>query len=128
MVLIFEEESYKIRGSAFDVYKQLGCGHKELVYKQAMKIALEGKGLSVELEKQLVVYFSGQKVGVYIPDSLVNNTIVVEYKAKPFISKHDLEQFWHYLTSTEFKLGFLINFGKAGGVEIIRRVYDKTRK
>jgi len=37
-------------------------------------------------------------------------------------------QFRYYLKATNYKLGFLINFGSPYGVQIIRRVYDTARK
>ena len=58
---------------------------------------------------------------------LINEEVLVELKAKPFIHKEDQEQFWHYLKNSDYRLGFLINFGRPGGVQIIRRVYDKSR-
>jgi len=30
--LLYKQESYRIRGSCFELYKELGCGHKEVVY------------------------------------------------------------------------------------------------
>lgn len=32
MSLIFEEETYAIRGAAFEVYEEMGCGFLEAVY------------------------------------------------------------------------------------------------
>lgn len=52
----------------------------------------------------------------------------MELKAKPFIHKEDVRQFWHYLKNSNFKLGFLVNFGETNGVKIIRRVYDSNRR
>lgn len=127
MNLLFEEESYNIRGAAFEVYKKLGCGHKEIVYRKAMAIALEKRNLKAEQEKKLPVYFDNQQVGTYVPDIIVNKLIIIELKAKPFVAKNDIKQFWDYLTSTKYELGFLINFGKAGGVEVVRRVYQTAR-
>ena len=127
MELLFEEESYKSRGAVFEVYKELGCGHKETIYQRALNLALINIGLSVEKEKHLAVIFENKKIGAYIPDFLINTNIILELKAKSIITAQDIQQFWHYLTSTNYKLGFLINFGKPGGVEIIRRVYDKAR-
>ncbi len=123
--LLFEQESYVIRGGCFEVYKQLRNRHKEKVYARALIIYLRKKGLSIEQEKQLPIYFDSEKVGVYIPDIIVNGKIFIELKCKPFITKEDKAQFWYYLKATHFRLGFLINFGKENGVEIIRRVYGE---
>src|SRR3989338_257102 len=128
MKLLYEKESYKIRGAAFDVYKQLGARHKEVVYQRALEKSLEANGLTVEREKQLPVKFNGEKVGVYVPDIIVNDSIIIEVKAKQALIKVDIQQFWHYLLSTEYHLGFLINFCKMGGIEILRRVYDTARE
>jgi len=126
-LVLYEKESYEIRGAVFDVYKELGCGHKESVYQKALLKSLIDRKLKAEREKRLDVFFKKEKVGTYVPDFLVNNEIIMEVKAKPEIKKQDVEQFWHYLTSTNYKLGFLVNFGKAGGVQIVRRVYDLSR-
>ena len=72
-------------------------------------------------------YPSGdEKVGMYVPDKIVNECILVELKAKPFLTKQDIDQFWKYLRGSEYKLGFLVNFAPAR-LEIKRIVYEKAR-
>ena len=125
--LLYEQESYIIRGACFNIYKKFRNTQKESVYQIGLTEELKNAGLKTEREKQLPIYHLGTKVGVYIPDILVNELIILELKAKPFLHKEDLQQFWHYLKNSEFKLGFLINFGEPNGVKIIRRVYDLAR-
>lgn len=79
-------------------------------------------------EFQIPVLVNGKKVGIYIPDILVNNLIILEFKATPYLTQQAIQQFWQKLRNTPYILGFLINFGKPGGVEIVRRVYDTARK
>ena len=126
--LLYRQESYLIRGSCFSIYKKFRNTQKESVYQRSLMLELRDKGLIVEREKQLPVYYSDVKVGIYVPDLLVNQTIIIEIKAKPFLHEEDIAQFWHYLKNSEFKLGFLVNFGNPKGVEIIRRVYDSARQ
>ncbi len=123
--LVYEEESYIIRGGCFEVYKQFRNRHKEKVYGRALVIYLKKRGLLVEQEKQLPIYFDREKVGVYIPDIIVGGKIFIELKCKPFITSSDKTQFWYYLKVTDFRLGFLVNFGSENGVEIVRRVYGE---
>lgn len=125
--LLYEKESYIIRGGCFEVYKQFRNRHKEKVYGRALTIYLQKHGLYVEQEKQLPIYFSGEKVGVYIPDIVVGGRIFLELKCKPFLSQDDKAQFWYYLKVTDFQLGFLVNFGRKNGVEITRRVYSMSK-
>lgn len=126
--LIYQEESYLIRGAFFDVYKKFRNNHKEKIYRDALGLALTKKGLSVSKEKRIDIFYDSKKVGTYVPDLVVNSKIFVEIKAKPTILRQDIQQFWYYLKNSNYKLGFLVNFGELGGVKIIRRVYDKSRK
>lgn len=123
---LYEKESYKIRGACFEVWKQLGSGYKESVYHKALVKEFKAKKLVFESEKAIAVIYKGEKVGTYKPDFIIADTIIVEIKALPFIAKEDEKRFWHYLRGTEFRLGFLINFGSKK-LEIRRRIYDKAR-
>lgn len=121
----YKEESYIIRGACFAIYKKFRNTQKESIYQKALLEELRSRELQVQREKQIPIYHLGKKVGVYIPDLLINNNIIIELKAKPFIHKEDIQQFWYYLKNSEFKLGFLVNFGESNGVNIIRRVYSR---
>jgi len=57
---------------------------------------------------------------------LTGQSIILEIKAKPYLTRQDIDQFWKYLKGSQYKLGFLINFGPK--LEIKRIVYDKVRK
>jgi GxxExxY protein len=61
MALLYPKESYIIRGIAFDIYKQFRNNHKEKVYHNAFYLGLIYKGLKVEKEKQISVYYNGKK-------------------------------------------------------------------
>lgn len=125
---LYKEESYLVKGGAFVVYKEFRNRHKEKVYQRPLIGYFKEHNLKVEVEKQIPVYFNSQKVGTYIPDIIVNNRIFIELKCKSTITKDDVQQFWYYLKATDYKVGYLINFGGANGVQIIRRVYDTARK
>lgn len=126
--LLYKEESYIVQGGAFEIYKQFRNRHKEIIYQRALIEYLKNKGLVTDKEKQIPIYFQNKKVGVYIPDIVVSNHIFIELKCKPIITKDDIKQFWYYLKCSDYKVGYLINFGASGGVQIIRRVYDTARK
>ena len=125
--LLYKDLSYTIQGIAYEIYKKLGNVHKETVYQNAYLIALQDKGLTVEKEKRIEIFYENKKVGTYTPDLIVDSSILIELKAKPFLSREDIKQFWHYLKCSKYKVGYLINFGSANKVEIIRRVYDTAR-
>lgn len=127
MSLLYEKESYEIRGVMYDIYKTYRNYHKEIVYHNSIYNDLIDKKYRVEKNKRINIYHNSKKVGTYVPDLVINNIIVIELKCKPKISMEDRKQFWHYLKSTDYKLGFLINFGNPNGVKIERKIFDKAR-
>lgn len=119
---LYEDLSYKIRGCAFRVYNTLGFGHKENIYSEALKSEFEKEGIKLEREKVLPVFYQGKKVGIYRPDFIIENKILIEIKAVSFMPRDYEIQLTYYLKGTEYKLGFLINFGNRK-LDIRRRVW-----
>jgi GxxExxY protein len=124
--LIYEKESYLIRGACYEVWNEFGGAFKENVIEKALLIALKDKGLNIENQKRINILFRGKNIGTYVPDIIVNDIIIIELKCKPFLAKGDIDQFWKYLRGSKYRLGFLINFSP-NGLEIERRAYDTAR-
>ena len=108
--LLYGNESYRIRGSCFKVFNSLGGGIKENIIQRALCSELILAGLKIEKQKRIDVYYNKEKIGVYIPDIVIENKIIAELKSKPFITAEDEKQFWGYLKNSQYQLGFLINF------------------
>ena len=108
---LYEEESYRIRGACFRVYNALGGGIKEKIIERALTKELITQGMGVENQRRIDIVYNNEKIGVYVPDLVVNNKIIIEIKSKPYLTKEDEKQFWGYLKNSKYKLGFLINFG-----------------
>jgi len=111
--LLYEDESYKIRGACFKVYNTLGGGIQEKVIERALLKELLAKELEVKTQVRIDIFYQGEKIGTYIPDLVVNDKIVIEVKSKPALTKEDEKQFWGYLKNSKYKLGFLVNFSPA---------------
>jgi GxxExxY protein len=43
--LLFKDESYKIMGACFEVYKTMGCGFLESVYQECLAIEFAAQGI-----------------------------------------------------------------------------------
>ncbi len=123
---LFEDLTYKIRGAMFNVRKKIGLGHKESVYHKALEIEFEKQGLSFESEKRIDIKYEDEKIGVYQPDFVVENKVLIELKALPKIGKQQLNQVWTYLKGSDYKLALLVNFSSSD-LEIKRMVYDSAR-
>jgi GxxExxY protein len=85
----YEEETGKILEACFEVSKELGAGFLESVYEKALLISLAQKGLHVESQVRLKVYFKGGVWGKFSADILVENKVIVEVKAiESLLKKH----------------------------------------
>jgi len=108
---LYERESYLIRGACFEVWKKFGSAYKEEAVDRALTLELEKRGLQVENQKRLDIIYLGKKVGSYVPDKVIKGVIILELKRKSYLTKQDLKNSWNYLKGSNFKLGFLVNFG-----------------
>ncbi len=116
----------KIIGVFYDVYNELGHGFLESIYETAMVIALRDKGLTVEQQVEVPVWFRGNRIGTFFADLFVEGVVIVELKAVRSIDPAHEAQLLHYLRSTEIELGLLLNFGVRP--EIKRKIFDNPRK
>jgi GxxExxY protein len=116
----------KIIGVFYEVYNELGHGFLESVYEKAMVIALKEKGILVEQQVEIPVWFHGQRAGLFYADLLVENLVILELKAIRNLDSSHEAQLLNYLRATEIEIGLLLNFGAKP--EIRRRIYDNPRK
>lgn len=100
-----------IIGSAYEVANELGSGFLEKVYENSLNIELKRKGLEVEQQKKIKVFYKGEIVGEYIADVLVNDKIILELKSLKSIENIHIAQCLNYLKATNKRLGLILNFG-----------------
>jgi GxxExxY protein len=119
--LIYEEESFAIRGACFEVYKEKGCGFLESVYQECLEIEFEMRGIMFVPKPKLQLEYKGRLLrSEFQPDLICHGKIVVELKAVSALADEHRAQIHNYLKATGHKLGFLVNFGHYPGVEIER--------
>lgn len=122
MALLHQNVTEQIIGAAFEVYNHLGYGFLEKVYKNAMKVELNLRGVACDLESPINVYFKSTLVGEYFADLFVEEKVIVELKVAAKYNPPDEAQLLNELKATGIKVGLLINFGKEK-VEFKRLVY-----
>ena len=120
------ELTREIIGSFYDVYNNLGYGFLEKVYENALLLELCEKGLQVEQQKPIQVFYHQQIIGEYFADLVVDSRVIVEIKAvKNLIPQHEA-QLLNYLKATTYEVGLLLNFGPQAQRK--RKVYNNERK
>ena len=95
----------------FEVMKELGPGFLESVYKNALYIVLREKELSVLTEQAFEVIFRKQKIGRYIVDLVVEDSVIIELKCCSNLLREHQAQLINYLKVTDIPVGLLVNFG-----------------
>jgi GxxExxY protein len=119
--LLYEHETYQIRGACFEVYKEKGSGFLEGVYQECLEIELSLQGISFVAQPRLDLEYKGRKLRTeYRPDLICFDKIIVELKAVSALSDEHRAQLQNYLKATRLRLGLLVNFGHYPKVEIER--------
>ncbi len=95
---------------AIEVHKNLGPGLLESIYEKAMNHELKNEGLSVVSQLSIPIIYKGVNLGDHRIDMMVENEVVVEYKAVDRLDPVFKAQVLSYLKLTGKKLGLLINF------------------
>lgn len=97
-------------GCAIAVHRALGPGLLESIYKKAMHIELNARGLSYESERAVTGEYRGIQIEGQRVDLIVEGLIVVELKAVSRSDDIHKAQVTSYLRTTGLRGGLLINF------------------
>jgi len=108
--------SYKIVGILYDVYNELGSGHREYVYERAIASEFRKSGIKFAEQVPANLTYKGEIIGQYRFDFLVEGKIVLELKQGDRFSRKNFEQVTGYLQLKNLPLGILANFTSSGVV------------
>lgn len=109
--VIYPEESYKIMGACFEVYREMGPGYLEAVYQECLEIEFGIQAIPFLPQEQLPLTYKQRPLNkAYTPDFLCYGSIIVEIKAVSALNDIFRAQILNYLKATQFQLGILVNF------------------
>ena len=126
--IIYKEESYKIIGACFEVYKQKGCGFSEAVYQECLSIEFEMQKIPFAAQPKIQLEYKGRILTQFFqPDFVCFEKIIVEIKALPAILEINKSQALNYLNATNFDLALLVNFGHFPKLEYKRIANNRNK-
>jgi GxxExxY protein len=108
--VLHPELSYKICGLCYKIHNELDRFCNEKQYADALDNLLKLENIKYEREIPLPPSFKGENERRNIPDFIIENTIIVDLKAKRIITKDDYYQMKRYLNAFKKELGLIINF------------------
>jgi len=117
--------TYSIIGAAIEVHNLLGPGLLESLYQKALAKELVLRGHKVEVEKNIDVFYKGEKISDNLRiDLLVDDEIIVELKSVEFLLPVHFKQTSSYLRILKKEVGLLINFNVLSLKDGVNRVIN----
>ncbi len=127
--ILFKDESYRIMGACFEVYKEEGCGFVEEVYQESLEMEFGYQDIPAIPKPHLDIAYKGVTLKKkFEPDFVCFGKIVVELKAVKKLLDEHRAQLFNYLKAGNFQLGLLVNFGHHPQVEWERIVRTSNPK
>jgi GxxExxY protein len=102
---------YKVNGAAIKIHKALGPGLLESVYHKCMVHELTYRNISFKTELPVLIKYDGLEIDSGLRcDLLVENSLVVEFKAVEKILPIHIAQLMTYMKLLNLPMGLIINF------------------
>lgn len=110
--IIHADESYKIMGACFEVFREKGSGFLEPVFQECLEFELQMQGIPFEAQRVMPLTYKGRPlIQTYRADFLCFGSVIVEIKAVSKLVDEHRAQLLNYLAASNLRLGLLVNFG-----------------
>ncbi|TWU60577.1 hypothetical protein Poly51_08550 [Rubripirellula tenax] len=93
-----------------EVINTLGHGFHEKVYENSLVIEFGLQDIPVSQQPPFPIIYKAVDVGLYIPDLICFDAVVVDAKTIDKITDHELGKMLNYLKVTGLRVGMIIDF------------------
>ena len=111
--LLAKEEVFEIVGCAIEVLNTLGHGLVEKPYENALAIEFSLRNVPFRQQPSFNILYKEHQVGLFIPDLIAFDTVVVDTKVIDRITDHERGLMLNYLRITALRVGVILNFKRA---------------
>lgn len=111
--ILFKEEVFQIVGCAIEVLNTLGHGILEKPYEKALVVEFGLRQIPFRQQPSFNVLYKGHAVGLFVPDLIFFDTVVVDTKVIDRITDHERGLMLNYLRITKLRVGVILNFKHA---------------
>ena len=109
--LLYREETHRLIGLCMEIHRELGKGHDEVIYKDAMVVELSRGSIAFDRERKYDVHYKGVLLPhFYFADFVVWDSIRFEAKAIEQLADSHVKQVLNYLAASKLRVGLLVNF------------------
>ena len=111
--LLAKEEVFQVVGCAIEVLNALGHGLVEKPYENALAVEFDLRNVPFRQQPLFDVLYKGHKVGLFIPDLIAFDAVVVDTKVVDRITDHERGLMLNYLRISNLRVGVILNFKRA---------------
>src|SRR5438874_8424599 len=108
--LLLKDEVFQVVGCAIEVLNTLGHGLVEKPYENALVVEFGLQGIPFQQQPSFDIHYKGRTVGLFVPDLIAFNAIVVDAKVIDRITDHERGLMLNYLRTTDLRVGLILNF------------------
>ena len=110
--LLYKQECFQLVGLCMEIHRELGKGHDEVIYKDALVVELSRANIPFSRERKYEVTYKDVILPHhYFADFVVWDKIIFEAKAVEKLTDSHVKQVLNYLAASKLRLGLLGNFG-----------------
>jgi GxxExxY protein len=110
--ILHADLTHAVIGAAMEVLNGLGHGLNEKPYENALMVEFGLRDIPCRQQPSFDVMYKGREVGLYIPDLIAFDTIIIDTKVVDRITDQERGQMINYLRITGLRVGLIINFSK----------------
>jgi GxxExxY protein len=127
--LLYKKEVFQLVGICMEIHRELGKGHDEVIYKDAVVVELSRAAIPFLREKNYEITYKGVILPhYYYADFIVWDKILFEAKAVEKLTDSHIKQVLNYLAASKLRLGLLVNFAwRFAGAEKSCSMKHETR-
>ena len=107
--LLLKDEVFQVVGCVIEVFT-IGHGLVEKPYEHALVIEFLLRKIPFKQQPPYDVLYKGHKIGLFIPDLIVFDSLVVDTKVIDKITDHERGLMLNYLRITALRVGVILNF------------------
>ena len=110
--ILYREDTHRLIGLCMEIHRELGKGHDEVLYKDALVVELSRANVSFAREQKFEVKYKDVILPhFYFADFVVDGKILFEAKAVERLADPHIKQVLNYLAASKLRVGLLVNFG-----------------
>jgi GxxExxY protein len=111
--LLLKHEVFQIVGCAIEVLNTLGNGLIEKPYENSLVVEFGLRKVPFRQQPSFDVLYKGHKIGLFVPDLIAFDSVVVDTKVIDRIADHERGLMLNYLRITNLRVGVILNFKRA---------------